>query len=450
MSDFSIADIIGKQIGGVSKLDTGEDMQQIGVDLLDANPMNFFEVEQDVTDLSESIKVNGLLQPLVVTPSDNGRYRVIAGHRRRAALLALHEQEPETYQTAPCKIVHPATPEAEELMLIQTNTSTREIGWSEKSKAAERTEAILIKMQQEQGVKLPGKMRENVAKLIKTSESQIARAKYIKKNLISDGKKLHLSDDCALKLAHLEPERQQEFVDHYKNESWKINASTLKQYRENVAEGKEPFYEAPPEPRTCYTYKTKKGGYRKCNLAPEKQKEIGCTYYCCSTCAKRVNCQSACSSVVDSMEKHKKTDAYLIGQRFRTAREKAGVSVSDIPPASRNEKNDDVKLFEDGLSSPTLLRAKALCTAVGLSLDALVGNPATGNVWLPLDAEHWPKEGQLVVLSCENSIGGYGYQIARCVAGSGDDCPFDNPNGNTTITDYTDYERWTPIEEERK
>ena len=152
--------------------------------LIDPHPENFFPVESDITDLAESIELNGLCQPLIVTPTEDGRYRTIAGHRRRAALLQLAEKDPEKWKYVACNIKHPASHELEMLMLIQTNTEAREIGWSEKNKAATMVEEILVKLQKEQGVQLPGKMRTHVAQLIKASESQIARAKYISSHLI--------------------------------------------------------------------------------------------------------------------------------------------------------------------------------------------------------------------------------------------------------------------------
>ena len=45
--------------------------------------------KQDLQDLVESIKVNGIIQPLVVRPLENEDYEIILGHHRRdAALLA--------------------------------------------------------------------------------------------------------------------------------------------------------------------------------------------------------------------------------------------------------------------------------------------------------------------------------------------------------------------------
>ena len=252
MAGFNLAEAIG--LKKVSNLDTGE-LQEIGLDLIDPNPNNFFAVEEDITDLKESIELNGLLQPPVVTPSENGRYRLIAGHRRHKALKALWSENPEKYKMVMCRIVRPSSPALEELMLIQTNTEARELGWQEKIEAAERVEKILVKMQKN-GTVLPGKMRSHVAKIIKASESQIARAKFIDKNLIEPLKKgSGLSDSAAYKLAHLPYEQQQTLYEHYKENPWMIDGTRIKTYQDNIANGRDPFYVEPPGPRDCYNRK---------------------------------------------------------------------------------------------------------------------------------------------------------------------------------------------------
>ena len=67
-----------------------EFMARIPADLIDANPLQprtVFQPER-LQELAESIRANGIIQPLVVRPRD-GRYQLVAGERRwRAARLA--------------------------------------------------------------------------------------------------------------------------------------------------------------------------------------------------------------------------------------------------------------------------------------------------------------------------------------------------------------------------
>lgn len=58
-----------------------------------------FKVERDESfkELLESIKDNGLLEPLLVRPTEEGRYELISGHRRKLALELLGYKETECY-----------------------------------------------------------------------------------------------------------------------------------------------------------------------------------------------------------------------------------------------------------------------------------------------------------------------------------------------------------------
>lgn len=58
-----------------------------------------FKVERDESfkKLLESIKDNGLLEPLLVRPTEEGRYELISGHRRKLALELLGYKEAECY-----------------------------------------------------------------------------------------------------------------------------------------------------------------------------------------------------------------------------------------------------------------------------------------------------------------------------------------------------------------
>ena len=51
--------------------------------------------DESLIQLQESIKTNGLLNPIIVRKKDNGRYEMISGHRRKAALEILGIDESE-------------------------------------------------------------------------------------------------------------------------------------------------------------------------------------------------------------------------------------------------------------------------------------------------------------------------------------------------------------------
>lgn len=79
-------------------------------------------------ELAENIRVNGLIQPLVLHPDGNGRYTLICGERRFRAMSTLEEME-----ACPCFILEGKTPE--ELMAIQfsENSSREELHYIDKA-----------------------------------------------------------------------------------------------------------------------------------------------------------------------------------------------------------------------------------------------------------------------------------------------------------------------------
>jgi ParB family transcriptional regulator, chromosome partitioning protein len=66
-------------------------LRHLPIDMISANPLNPRKhfAEEDLESLAKSLKDKGLLQPIVVRPSTNGGYEIVAGERRwRAAQRA--------------------------------------------------------------------------------------------------------------------------------------------------------------------------------------------------------------------------------------------------------------------------------------------------------------------------------------------------------------------------
>jgi ParB/RepB/Spo0J family partition protein len=68
---------------------TTDPPQLVPVDLIDPAEDNFRGPVGDVSELAELIKAQGLLQAITVTPEPGGRYKVVFGHRRLAAVQSL-------------------------------------------------------------------------------------------------------------------------------------------------------------------------------------------------------------------------------------------------------------------------------------------------------------------------------------------------------------------------
>ena len=203
-SKFNLAE----KLGGVSNLNT-PDMQvvQIPLSQLIVNEHNFFTVE-DVQELADDIALNGLYSPLTVCAAGDGKYRIVAGHRRRKALELLGRKD------APCIVKNYDGEDSEMVALIQSNLTSRELTYYEKMEAVIRLEKALRSMK-ERGVELPGRLRDHLAEQTNESASAVHRMQYIHKNLspalLEALRREQIGESVADLLAHSSKKVQAEF-----------------------------------------------------------------------------------------------------------------------------------------------------------------------------------------------------------------------------------------------
>lgn len=206
---FNLAEYVKTE--GVSDSDHAR-IVEIPLSKIIANSRNFYGV-RDVEALADSIKLNGLLEPLIVYPygSAAGLYRLISGHRRLAA-LQLNKAE-----AAPCRIVEkPASAAREDLMLISANGQRTKTGPEVASEAQRMTDALLAL--KKEGVELPGRLRDIVAEALGVSSTALARKKVINDGLKVPGFRQawesgKMGETVAYELAQLPSEKQYEALD---------------------------------------------------------------------------------------------------------------------------------------------------------------------------------------------------------------------------------------------
>ena len=221
----------------VSKMDTGE-IRQIPLHEIDQNEKNFFEVE-DVQDLKEAIQVHGVLPPLVVVEARE-HCRLLAGHRRLKALQQLHDADKKDprWRVAPCVVLPPMSEAMEQMVLIQTNTTARQLSYVEKMESAVRLKKILVKLKDE-GVKLPGKLRDIQAEQLEISRTELARMEVIQKNLIPPFmdklKRNTINAAAAYELARLDAGEQSMLLERYAEKGIPPSAADVQAYREKKA-----------------------------------------------------------------------------------------------------------------------------------------------------------------------------------------------------------------------
>lgn len=185
---FNVMDVLGEQLAGVAELNTSgpEQIEYIDIDLLDGDERNFYQLT-DIDELADNIQMCGLQQPIRVRTGEGGRFTIVSGHRRRAALAQLVEKGLDQFRRVPCiRETDDVSPALQELRLIFANSSTRKLTSAEIGEQAERVEALLYQLK-EDGFEFPeGRMRDVVAAACNTHGSKLARIKVIRERLLSN------------------------------------------------------------------------------------------------------------------------------------------------------------------------------------------------------------------------------------------------------------------------
>ena len=78
-----------------------EQIVYIDIENLETNPKNFYGL-RDVDTLAGLIAVSHLVEPLTVTEKSDGKYMIISGHRRRAAVQKLLDDGGYGERKLPC------------------------------------------------------------------------------------------------------------------------------------------------------------------------------------------------------------------------------------------------------------------------------------------------------------------------------------------------------------
>lgn len=287
-SRFNLAEVLGDT---VSKLNTMQ-VREIELDQLEENPDNSY-VQTGIDELAESIEVVGLQQPLVVVPVEDGRFRILAGHRRRNALEKLERK------TAPCVVLDAdLDPSLRVLILHWTNTMARGgAGLTAENTfaAAKEIKEALVDLKQRGVIELPGKLRTYVADVLKVSEAAIARADAINAHLSkawkNDYKKATINDSVAYELSQCDDKLQCDLHDLYKGNVWLLGAKDVKAHKKAAAAGFAPL-KCPKEPyciEPCV-------GTDKRAAAVKRGECPGC----CHDCDKSEGCEWVCGRVSKS------------------------------------------------------------------------------------------------------------------------------------------------------
>lgn len=174
-----------QQAAAGTEVVTSEEGVSSTADIYDLIPSkgNFYSVE-DVQDLKQSIELLGVLQPLLVTDEEeDGKRRIIAGHRRRLAVMQLVDEGKERFRRVPILIKPKKNAILDRLALIMANRFREKTDWERMTEALE-TEKLVLELKE--SMSIPGRTRDLLAEIIETSPAQVGRYKAIYNNIIPE------------------------------------------------------------------------------------------------------------------------------------------------------------------------------------------------------------------------------------------------------------------------
>lgn len=205
-----------------------EKVVDISISDIDDFPNHPFKViiNDELREMSESIKEKGVLSPALVRKKANGKYEMISGHRRKKA------SELANLSTIPC-IVRNLSDEEATIIMVDSNLQREKVLPSERAFAYKmKLEALnhqgkrsdLTSVENPQ--KLPSKTsRRIVAEQVGESEDKIRRyirltylipklLDYVDNYVIKDKDKVRIALSPAVEISYLTKEEQESLLDY--------------------------------------------------------------------------------------------------------------------------------------------------------------------------------------------------------------------------------------------
>ncbi len=220
-------------------------LKMIDVENIEPNKANFYEISE-VEALAEDIERQGLMTALVVAEQDGGKYQLISGHRRLAAIKQLIGDGRRRNTKVPC-FIKGAKPKTEtELDLIMLNATQRKYTDADTMREYEELTRIFKELEAA-GKPIKGRIRDKIAEALNVSAAQVGKLDNIKHNAVPAVEQAVKSGDMSIstanEVAKLTPEKQEEIISEKPNITHKEVRAMQK--KNSVSEKKEKS-EIPP------------------------------------------------------------------------------------------------------------------------------------------------------------------------------------------------------------
>ena len=342
---FNLADVL-KDVSGS---DTGlEQIEYISLSLIDEDPNNFSQLT-DIPAPADNIALCGLQQPIRVRQKEDGRYIIVSGHRRRAALEMLVADGYDYFSKAACIVERDAvSPSLQQLRLIYANANTRKMSPAEIDQQAEQVQDLLYQLKEE-GYEFPGRMRDHVAQAVGVSKSKLARLKVIRENLdeswVDAWKDGSLTEAQAYELAQMPKYWQSIIKDSWGTSIQSLYADRIRLFRDKFKKMAE--LECDHGLQLCE--------HSSCMMRKIAKNNFG--YYCdgcCFDCSSLQTCKDSCPEAaakkkelkaiakqanLDAMREQEERDrpgaefARMVWDRIGKARARSGCSMEVLSKA---------------------------------------------------------------------------------------------------------------------
>jgi len=153
----------GRATSAVTVMPTSQagNLQETAIDLIDANPYQTRRHvnEEALNELADSIRASGVVQPVVLRPTQNGRFQIVAGERRWLASKLAGKT------TIPAVVRQISNEQAMEITIIE-NLQREDLNPMEQARAFERLSRE-FGLTQEQIATRTGKDRASISNFVR-------------------------------------------------------------------------------------------------------------------------------------------------------------------------------------------------------------------------------------------------------------------------------------------
>lgn len=400
---------------GVPESDT---TREIAVTDIFDNPLNFYPKPDKgkLGELMDSIRANGMLEPPTVVPAGNGKYRLISGHSRmeavRALSIYLDRQIADRFQTVMCRVLPSMTPEQEECAVIEANRQ-RVKSPALLAEEAERLTKIYIK-RREAGEELPGRIRDRVAEAMQVNKTKLANLSAIKRGLkvlgiVRKWEAGDIPEAAALEIARMDIDTQYRLLDWVIDNHRSYTIKDVQEFVKSRAKDEQAVEDEKYIELLGHIHERLERELRGCKNREEGIETLKKAFRWAGGGSKEFDWQGEAKGLRMCGEDRK----YILRPWATVWDRLAAMSMQDDPAPTK------------AVSSPE---------------------------WSPLDAEHWPEEGALVVLSYPTGLGGSAYLTARCCGGVSDQYPFISTDAGISVQDIIECQcdSWLLISERQR